>query len=205
MARSDLPPGYIPTGQGRGAVLNPATGRPFPARGAYNPATGHYIGRRQLESPRIRQELGLPPTAGVYEAKARARAMQLYKLPARHKIHYTKVDSHGTRQRVVWEGRAGYHFRSFNELLRAVRSLPRGTRVYIKVLGRHRFPDPRNSPTFYGARSRKGRLLRADRLRWVSPQKGQFLSEYVDREVPHMLHVLEDMYDIRRFDLIVLG
>lgn len=208
MARKNLPAGFVLSGKpgSRTQILNPATGKPFADRTLYNPVTGEAIPRRQWESPAIRQALGLAPGVGAFEAKAKQRKQQLYPLPRKQKVYYSKMVN-GKRTREVWEGRAKYRFHTLAGMLRGIHQLPPNTIVWISVYARNRYPSASQSPTFYGAKSKRGRRLREDRLRWMTPlEKGsKILAGDIDRYVPGIQIRLEDVYDVKAFDVVTIG
>lgn len=196
MAKRDLPKGFISTGKpgSRTQVINPATGKAFPERTAYNPTTGQAIPRRQLEAFRIRQELGLPASSkvGAFEAKAKARKQQLFKLPRKY-----------TSKR----GQVFYRSYTRAQLDNTLKALPPNTIVFVRVRGRNSNPDPHNSPKFYGQRSKRGRLLRLGRYRWITATDGKFLAgDGQSAKIQAQMNSrLTGYYDITALDVVIVG
>lgn len=211
MAKRDVPKGFIYDNK---------------TRGAFNPDTGDYLSRRQLEKTRLAQELNIQDANSIFETKrairaknepipinqekiyrgralGKARQMGLMPTPPpkqpRILPRRLKVHYKGRgKQRIIVQNQDRYRVphADWNKLITLVNALPPDASISIRIRGRHGYPLG-DSPQFTG---------KPEKLRWITanPQNiGKIRAdEFIDHE-PEILDNIMYVYDIRAIDIVV--
>src|SRR5690348_13996880 len=155
MAKRDVPKGFIYDNK---------------TRGAFNPDTGDYLSRRQLEKTRLAQELNIQDANSIFETKrairaknepipinqekiyrgralGKARQMGLMPTPPpkqpRILPRRLKVHYKGRgKQRIIVQNQDRYRVphADWNKLITLVNALPPDASISIRVRGRHGYP-----------------------------------------------------------------